>query len=121
MKKVKYGFVLKQTLVIFMFLISFLLVFIHIVNQDSQTLKNNLIIEKQKAVELILTSYFSYYYDRSEEYYIEYDDFTLDYQSEVREDYSILNSRVCFNKCYSIHGRFNHKNKIIDEWTYKSE
>lgn len=118
---IKKGFVLKQTLIVFSFLCVFLLSMIQIISNNVQSLKNTIILEKQKAVEIIIASYFNMYYDSNEIIEIELENFTLNYECVKQENLSKLTSRVCFDSCYEIEGVYDDQKNYITSWRYKGK
>lgn len=96
----KNGFVLKNVLFLLLVLTTITFSFAHYYQQNLKILQQSLLLEKQKAAELILYSYFMAHLHTNESHTIDHSNVKITYEISAAENRSVLNSRICFDACY---------------------
>lgn len=115
----KHGFVLKNVLILLLVLSSIAFSFAHYYQQNLKILQQSLLLEKQKAAELILYSYFMAHLHTNESSVIESTSTQITYTISATDNHSNLDSRICFDSCYGWRLEYDFENQrmISNEYT----
>lgn len=109
----KNGFVLKNVLFLLLVLSGITFSFAHYYQLNLNILRQSLLLEKQKAAELILYSYFVSHLHTNESQTIENSNVQITYTISAADDRSVLNSRICFDTCYRWELEYDLENKCM--------
>lgn len=115
----KNGFVLKNVLFLLLILSSITFSFAHYYQQNLKILQQSLLLEKHKAAELILYSYFMSNLHTNESQTINHSNIQITYTISIADDRSVLDSRICFDACYGWKLEYDLENQsmISSEYT----
>ncbi len=114
------GFVLKNVLILIMGLTSILFSSTYYYVSSLKIAKQSLLLEKQKAVELIVYSYFLDNLKRNETIKVDTSSVQIEYTITCDDKTSTLDSRICFESCYQWNVVYDLKNKNVVKQAYSS-
>lgn len=116
---VKRAFVLKNVLIIIMLISTMTLSLTQYAYHQYTLYKNLQTIEKQRAVELILYSYFMAHLNNQEEKVIQYNDYKINYQISKKDNRSFLLADIFIETNYQWQLEYDHESKKVIASEYK--
>lgn len=119
--KSKNGFVLKHVLILLLSLTSITFSITHYYQQTLNIYHQSLLLEKQKAAELILYSYFMSHLKNNESKNVSTTTMKMTYSISSDEKVSKLESRICFESCYYWKLEYDRENQQMITHEYNSD